>query len=309
MAKCDRCGKQAKVFCGYGPHAFCQDHFLHFFEKRVRRTIRTNKLIKKGEKIAIGLSGGKDSTTVLFLLNKIFKHTNKIEAIIIDEGIPNYREKAIKTAVQNCKRWKIPFHIVSFQERFGFRMTEVMKKTGEAKRIGSTCSFCGVFRRRLLNETAKAIGAGKIATGHNLDDECQSIAMNLFDADLSRMARLGAIVSFDEKNFVPRIKPLYETPEAEIIAFADFNHLKHFSRESCCPFKWQAKRNWFRKMLNDAEAEFPGTKYKILQSFKQLKPRIAEFAKKQIAGYCKQCGAPLPGEKCVACEQLKKLNS
>ncbi len=305
--KCCRCGRPAKVFCGYGPHWFCKEHFLYFFEKRFRRTVRTNKLIKKGEKIAVGLSGGKDSTTALFLLNKIFKHTNQIEAIIVDEGIPHYRDSAIKIAKQNCKKMKIPFHLVSFKKAFGFRMVEVMKKTGEKKLIGSTCAFCGVFRRRLLNETAKKIGAGKIVTGHNLDDECQSIVMNLFEADLSRMARLGPIVSFDKKNFVPRIKPLYDSPEKEIIAFADFNGLEHFSRENCCPFKWQAKRNFFRKMLNEAEKEFPGTKYKILRFFKQLKPKISDFAKKEVSGQCKSCGAPLQGRVCIACGQLKKL--
>ncbi len=306
---CDRCENKANVFCGYGPHWFCKKHFLYFFEKRFRRTVRTNKLIEKGEKIAVGLSGGKDSTTALFLLQKIFQHTNPIEAIIIDEGIPNYRDKAIAIAKQNCKKWGIPFHQVSFKKAFGFRMIEVMKKTGEKKLIGSTCAFCGVFRRRLLNETAKKIGADKIATGHNLDDECQSIVMNLFEADLSRMARLGPMVCFDKKNFVPRIKPLYDSPEAEIIAFADFNGLEHFSRETCCPFKWQAKRNFFRKMLNEAEQQFPGTKYKILQSFRQLKPRISDFAEKKKVSQCRQCGSILTGKSCVACGQLKKLRS
>lgn len=307
--KCDRCEKKPVIHCGYGPHWFCREHFLYFFEKRVRRTIRQNSLVQKGEKIAVGLSGGKDSTVTLYLLNKLFKHTNKIEAIIIDEGIPKYRDRAAKIAIKNCKKWKIPFHLVSFKKSFGFRMIDVMKKTGEQKKIGSTCAFCGVFRRRLLNETAKKIGADKIATGHNLDDECQSIVMNLFEADLSRLARLGALVSFDEKHFVPRIKPLYESPEIEISAFADYNDLEHFSREACCPFKWQAKRNFFRKTIDEAETKFPGSKFKILQSFKQLKPRISDFAKKEPQGKCKACGAPLSGKECIACEQLKKLKN
>src|SRR3989344_7824805 len=89
--KCDKCDSQSKIILPYGPHRFCAEHFSNFFEDRVRKTIRTNELIKYGEKIAIGVSGGKDSMVTLHLLNKLYGNQAKIEAIMIDEGIPGYR--------------------------------------------------------------------------------------------------------------------------------------------------------------------------------------------------------------------------
>ena len=79
---------------------------------------------------------------------------------------------------------------------------------------------------------------------------------------LKRMARLGATTK-GGKGMSPRIKPLYLTPEKEVIAYASLNKINHFS-EQCCPFSWQAKRNAFRTMLNEMETKFPGTQPFIL---------------------------------------------
>ena len=236
MAKCVQCEKEAKIVLRYGPHKFCKDHFLYFFEKRVRKTIRENKLIKGREKIAVGLSGGKDSTTALYMLNKIFSKSNKIVAIMIDEGIPGYRDKAIAIGKKNCESWNVDYEVVSMEKELGHKMIDIMKKISKNEELGSTCAFCGVFRRYLLNKKATEVRAKKIVTGHNLDDETQSILMNLFDNDLARLSRLGPIAGVREhKGFVPRIKPLWETPEKEVIAFVNFLGVKHYSEE-CCPF-------------------------------------------------------------------------
>lgn len=307
MVKCVYCNKAAKVVLPYGPHKFCKEHFLYFFEKRVRKTIRGNKLIRGREKIAVALSGGKDSTTALYLLHNIFPKSNPIVAIMIDEGIPGYRDKAIAIGKRNCKEWGIDYEIVSMKEELGVSMIEIMKKISKERELGSTCAFCGVFRRGLLNKKALEIGAKKIATGHNLDDETQSILMNIFDNDLARLSRLGPIAGVREhKRFVSRIKPLWETPENEIVEFVNFMGIKHYNRR-CCPFSWMAKRNFFRRMLNEAEQNFPGAKFSILASFKQLKPKLKEFAGNGKINYCIYCGNPSSGKECKVCLQLKKL--
>ena len=274
--KCDRCSKEAKVFLAYGPHAFCKDHFTHFFEKRVRKTIRTNQLVKHGEKIAIGVSGGKDSMVTLHLLNRIFGKRNKIHAIMIDEGISGYRDRAIKVAEKYCKENEIEYSIVKFEDELKVDMEKVMEKIKKNEKLGSTCGFCGVFRRKFLNQKAIEIKADKIATGHNLDDETQSIAMSFFNNELEKMARIGETNGVKKfKGFVPRIKPLYDTPEKEIIAYCAFEEIEHYSNE-CCPYSWMAKRNQYRKALNELEDVSPGTKYSILASFRELKPLLVK---------------------------------
>ncbi len=305
--KCDRCGKKAAMELPYGPHYFCREHFLHFFEKRVRKTCRTNKLVKPGEKLLVAYSGGKDSSVALYLVNKIFGKSNKVEALLIDEGIKGYRDCALQYAEKNCKAWGIPFTRVSFKKEFGFTMVDVMRKTGAKKKIGSTCAFCGVLRRRLMNKYAKKLGMDKLVTGHNLDDEVQSILMNVCEADLSRLVRLGPIAGISSiKGLVPRIKPLWESPEIEIIAFAYYNKIHHYE-EQCCPFKWQAKRNTYRAILNQLESQFPGTMYSILSFFRQAKPKLVEKKREVKLNSCKECGEPCSGSTCMSCKKIMEF--
>ena len=305
--KCDKCGKKAIIELPYGPHFFCKQHFLHFFEKRVRKTCRVNKLVKQREKLLVAYSGGKDSSVALYLMKKIFGKTNGVEALLIDEGIKGYRDKALGFAEQNCKAWEIPFTRISFKEEFGFTMVDVMKKTGAKKKLGGTCSFCGVLRRQLMNKYAKELGAGKLVTGHNLDDEAQSVLMNVCDADLKRFVRVGAMAGQTKvKGLVPRIKPLWETPEIEVIAFAHYSGIK-FYEEQCCPFKWQAKRNVYRAVLNHLESQFPGTMHSTLSFLKQAKPALLKKKKEIVIGSCERCGSPTNQKVCAACKKIERF--
>ncbi|MBN2067712.1 MAG: TIGR00269 family protein [Candidatus Diapherotrites archaeon] len=306
--KCVQCGKKASISLPYGPHKFCKEHFLHFFEKRVRKTIRENRLVQGREKLVVACSGGKDSCTTLYLVNKIFSKSNPVEALLVDEGIPKYRDRALAIAEANCKEWGIPFRRVSFREEFGFTMVDVMRKTGPKKKIGSTCAFCGVLRRRLLNKHAREMKAGKLVTGHNMDDEAQSVLMNVCEADLQRLARLGPISGIAKvKGLVPRVKPLWQCPEAEVISFAGYAGIRHFEGQ-CCPFKWQAKRNDFRGILNHLEASYPGTMFSILQFFRQAKPLLAREKPKNFKlNSCTECGELTSGSVCTACNMVVKL--
>lgn len=313
LNRCDKCGAEAKIVLPYGPHRFCAKHFNEFFEHRMRKTTRMSGMVKYGEKIAVGVSGGKDSMVTLHLLNKIFGATgqNKIEAIMIDEGIPGYRDRAIEIATAYCQAQGIPCHVVRYDERLGTDMSEIARKIHEDTSLGSTCSFCGVFRRDLLNEKALGIKADKLATGHNLDDEVQSIVMSFFGNDVSRLARLGEVAGNRQINgFVPRIKPLYETPEKEVIAYAALNGIEHYSEE-CCPHSWMAKRNTYRKLLNELEGEMPGTKHGILSAFRKLKPKLIELEKSGASEImeCARCGKPSNAELCGTCRQLDKIRT
>ncbi|MBN2127252.1 MAG: TIGR00269 family protein [Candidatus Diapherotrites archaeon] len=305
--KCDKCSENSVITLSYGPHYFCKNHFLEFFEKRVRKNIRVNELIKKGDKVIIGVSGGKDSLCALYLIQKIMGKLIELHALMIDEGIPNYREKAIQKGIELCEKLNVSYSIISLKNESGYSMKEIKEKIDLNPELGSTCSFCGVLRREILNSKSKKMNASKLATGHNLDDETQSIAMNLFEADINRLARLGAKTGEKEfKEFIPRIKPLYDSPEKEIIAFMNFQGIDYY-KDECCPYSWMAKRNSYRKMLNELEDEFPGTKYSLLSSFKQLKPLLAKRNQK-ITAKCIKCGSITNQELCGSCRLIEKLN-
>lgn len=307
--KCIKCVKRAAILLPYGPQKFCEKHFIQLIESRFKKTVRKFSLIKPKEHLAVAVSGGKDSTTVLYLTQKIFSKTNKITALLIDEGIPGYRDKALKVAKKNCNAWNVPFKEFSFKKEFGITMKEIQSALAKNPSInlGSPCTFCGTLRRTLLNRAARAIKADRLVTGHNLDDETQSILMNACDNDLKRFLRSGAKSGIVEwKGLVQRIKPLCEIPEREIFFYMQFKGIQSYTGE-CCPFSEKAKRNDYRSILNQLEEKYPGTKHSLWQFFNQIKPlflKEKKFTKAKLKK-CRQCQEPCSGEICEACKKIK----
>lgn len=308
---CEQCSTKTAVVLPYGPHYFCEKHFTKFFENRFRKTIRKYNLFKPKEKLLIALSGGKDSCVLLHLISKYYSKSNPIEALIIDEGVKGYREKAIKVAKQNCIKLKIKYNVVEFKKEFGLTNDKLMPLILSNPSLGGTCAFCGTMRRNIMNKYAKKNNFDKLITGHNLDDEVQSFVMNVFNNDFERLKRMNATSGIiDYTGFVKRIKPLYETPEKEIITYAMINSIKHYSEE-CCPYSWTAKRNEYREMINNFENRFPGTEYSILRFFEKLKPYLQTKKIKNKINHslheCKKCGEPTEKEYCKTCEMIQKI--
>ena len=204
---CKRCKTQPVIKLPNNNVYLCKTCFIKYFERKVRKTVRQYEMFRKGETIAVGVSGGKDSLSTLHVLKDIVskQRVTKLLAIAVDEGIKGYRDKSLGTAKEYCEKNDINLHIVSFEEEFGYTLDKVLKKLDV-----NPCSICGVFRRYLLNKAAKDLKVDKIATGHNLDDEAQSVLMNMFRNTPETSARLGPVTGIKEyKGFIRRIKPLY----------------------------------------------------------------------------------------------------
>lgn len=303
---CQRCAKEAIVHLPYGPHHLCQEHFEYFFEHRVRKLTRLHEFFEEGERIAIAVSGGKDSIVALNLMKQIMPR-HEIVGISIDEGIEGYRNKAIEEAVKNYKALDVEYKIIKLKDVIGTTMTDIVKQTAHNGWEEHSCSFCGVFRRKYINLTAKEFEADKLVTGHNLDDECQSIAMNFFKNDLERMARMGPRISYQKiPGFVSRVKPLYNSPEEEVQLFAQFKQYPHYS-ETCCPFSHQAKRNHYRYTVDYLEEKLPGTKNGMINSFLRMKPLLQQLDAGTTLNACKTCGELTPAEYCQACKFAEKI--
>ena len=282
----------------------CKQHFIKYFERKVFNTIRNYKLIEKNDKVGVAVSGGKDSLTVLNILimlkNKIRKF--EIEAIAIDEGIKGYRDETLENAEKFCKENKIKLHIFSYKKEFGDTLDNFLKKSKM-----KACSMCGPFRRYLLNKKSKELGFTKLATGHNLDDEAQTIMMNYFRKNIETSARLGPITGIlKDKRFIKRIKPLYFMTQKEVAAYA---FLKGLTAEFLeCPHSSDSYRGDVMKMLNDFEAKYPGTKHSIITSFIELLPMLKESYKNFMPiNECKTCGEPCSQEICQTCKIVEIL--
>ncbi|MEW6062762.1 MAG: TIGR00269 family protein [Nanoarchaeota archaeon] len=278
----------------------CKSCFIKYFEKKVIKTISKYNLIGKNDNIIVGVSSGKDSMIALNILHKLSRERRyfKVSALAIDEGIKGYRN--LKNLKKYCKENKIKLSIVSFKDEFGYTLDKLIKKFKFMP-----CSVCGVFRRYILNKYARKLKADKLATGHNLDDEAQSIVMNYFRDNLETSARLGPITGIiRDKRFVPRIKPLYFLTEKETALYALLK--KYPIKFSECPYSLSTFRAHVRNLLNDFESKHPGTKYSIVNSFLEILLLLKEKYKENI-GSCKLCKEPTSSEICKVCELKRKI--
>ncbi len=275
------------------------------FEKRFRATIREFAMIKKNERIAVGLSGGKDSCVLLHSLAKLREALPfELIAITINEGIEGYRNKTLDFARQETEKLGIEHHIFSYKKEVGMTLDEIMKKKNEE----IPCSYCGVIRRRLLNNAARELGADKLALGHNLDDIAQTVLMNIMRNEPQRLARLNEPLVEDEK-FVPRIRPLMRAPEKEIAVYALTSGIDIDFQE--CPYARHAFRAHVREQLNETEERYPGTKFKIVNSFFAMEQALRDGLGdgKLEMKYCKNCKEPSANEICVFCGMLEGLQA
>ncbi len=301
MAGCDKCGKKAVIFVKYSGAHLCADHFCDFVEKRVKHEIRQQVNLKGGERIAVAVSGGKDSTVALHLVRKILGHRRDLElcAITVDEGIAGYRESSIPIVADQCRSIGVDHVVISFEDAFGITMDEIAGK----ERHLATCSYCGVLRRAAMNRAAKEWRAGYLATGLNLDDTAQSILMNFSRGDVERLARLGPHKRV-QMDLVPRIQPLRTIPESETTLYALANDLNYHDLE--CPYAPEALRNTYRSVIAQLEDKCPGTRHSILNSYAEILPALESIYPRAKLGHC-SCGEPTMAEKCKACELIDSI--
>ena len=294
---CKKCETQA-VYITLNHEKLCKNCFINYFERKVYKTVTKYKMIEHGDKIGVGLSGGKDSTTCLYLLQKFFENT--IMAIAVDEGIHDYRDKTLDEARNFCKEHDIPLVITSYKKEFGFTLDEYLKK----HKI-NPCSVCGVLRRYLLNKSARRLKVDKLATGHNLDDEAQSILMNQIKGNISLSAKLGPITGIlMHEKFIPRIKPLYFMTEKETTVYSK---VKQFNVSyNVCPNFGENLRESIGQMLNDLESKFTGTKQGIVNSFLDILPSLRKHYQHKKIGICSECGEPAAKDICRTCMLLEK---
>ncbi|AGK61523.1 TIGR00269 family protein [Archaeoglobus sulfaticallidus PM70-1] len=300
MKSCSVCGKRAVYFQRHSNRHLCRKHFIYDFEKRVKYAVKKYGMIQKNDRIAIALSGGKDSTALTFVLKKLYGKRRDLEffAITVDEGIAGYRPPTVEIAKKVTEMLEIPHYIISFKEEFGMDLDE-MVKIGNKK----PCSYCGVFRKYLLNRTARELNATKLATGHNLDDETQTILLNFMQGDIERLARL--IPQRVQENLVVRIKPFREIYEKEVMLYCILNGIEVDMNE--CPYSRFPVRAVIRDFLYEFENRYPGRKFSVMRSFEALQDCFkANFPQKDL-NRCEICGEPTPKQICQACVLRKEL--
>ena len=292
MIACDRCREPAVYLSRRDGVHLCGAHLMEQVEAKTAGMLASYTLADD-ERIAVALSGGKDSTVLLWLLNLLLGDgaADRLVAITVDEGIRGYRDETLAAAQHLTQRLGINHIIVSFQDLFGADLDSLL--TGNQERA---CSVCGVYRRQALQQAAVETGAGVLATGHCLDDEAQSVLMNYLRGDLTRIAGPQP----EGTGYIPRIKPLGRVSEREVVVYGMVATLLSPLPE--CPYTVHALRAEVRRALGVLEYRFPGTMLRIVEGEADLKRKVSGMVPPSVLSRCSHCGAPCSGTLCQRCK-------
>ena len=299
---CDKCQKQAAYSRKYSGENLCSECFANSILRKAARTISKHNMIKNNELVCVAVSGGKDSLVLLDVLNKMSKtHNFRIVAVTIDEGIPGYRDEALKIVEKFCAGLNVEHKTFSYKELFDLTLEESLDLRNDQK--PSSCSICGTFRRRALDHAAKTINADVIATGHNLDDVIQTFLINILSGDTNKIGWMDPDIP---SNKLRKIKPFSEIYESEIVFYAFTNNLP-FQTEPC-PHMNEGIRTEIREFLNLLESNHIGIKNNIYSSIL----KIAQFTNKvshKEKRICLVCGNECTGKICSVCTMIADLKN
>jgi uncharacterized protein (TIGR00269 family) len=260
------------------------------------------------QKVAVGLSGGKDSIVMLFLILQLQRRSDRsppVEAILVDEGIAGYREESTEYAKKVCQEWNVPLHIVSFADHFGARLDSLIPQITSLHI--NACTICGTVRRRLLNEKAKEIGADCLAIGHNMDDIAETFLQNILRNDLDKIGTNpphGNPVD-PEHLFVPRVKPLIALTQEDVVRYCFY---QNFPMQSVpCPYSttFPILRKKVQDFLTDVENQSAEIKFNLLEINEKICQLVQNSRNLPIneSGFSVQFNIPENTPKCRKCEQ------
>lgn len=217
-----------------------------------RRAIDDYGMIQSGDKIAVGLSGGKDSLTLLYALHglqRFYPESFDLEAITVDLGHPNFDVSGIRRL---CEEMKVPYTVIK---------TEIAQIVFAERKEKNPCSLCTKMRKGALNDAIKELGCNKIAYAHHKDDIVETMMMSLIYE--------GHFYSFPPITHLDRtdltvIRPLMYVNEADVKGFCNKYQLPVV--KSPCPADGYTKRQYVKDMLRKLNQENPGVKERMFSA-------------------------------------------
>ena len=300
--KCDRCENIAAYSRKYSGENLCSICFSKAILQKTARTISKYNMIQNGDVIGVAVSGGKDSLSLLHVLNKMsLSHNFKLKAITIDEGISGYRDEALTIVNDFCSKIGVKYSVYSYKELFDTTLEHALEIRGNEKM--SSCSICGILRRRAIDFGAKDLGVDAIATGHNLDDTLQTFIINLLSGDTGKIGWMNPDTS---ANKTRKIKPFCEIYENEIVFYAFANDIPFQSEE--CPHMNEGIRTEIRNFLNSLENVHRGIKNNMYKSIMKISSTVKDANIKQWK-VCSLCGNECTSEICSVCNTLVNLRA
>ena len=303
---CSKCGKAESVFHrAYSGEYLCKKCFTRSIEEKTAKTISKFSMMQHGDRVAVGVSGGKDSLSLLYVLKKLFDdhNNNELVAVTIDEGIKGYRDESLQIVKDFCAQLGVESKVLSYKSLFGVDMDEAMVLRPSEKM--SSCSMCGTFRRRATDIAAENVGADVVATAHNMDDQLQTFMINLLAGDVERIGWIYP-EPVQYARGMKKIKPFIEIYEYEIAFYALQREIPFQSEE--CPYMNESIRTDLREFFNSMEKDHPGIKYNAYNSMMKVS-KVLRNAPQSEGKKCSVCGRDSTGDICSVCKTVKVLTS
>ena len=224
----------------------------------MRRAADIYKMINDGDKIAVGVSAGKDSLTLLYGLSQLrlfYPQKFDIIAITIDSGFNGADPSHYSEIVKLCEKLNVEYHIIP---------SEIKQVVFDIRQEKNPCALCSKMMHGALNEAAKKLGCNKVALGHHLDDSVETFMLNIIYE-----SRLGSFspVTYLDRSDLTLIRPLIHTPEKDIKSFAKGQNLPVI--ESACPVDKKTKREEMKGLLRDLSKEYKNIKFNIFNAIEK----------------------------------------
>ena len=300
VMKCDRCENTVAYSRKYSGENLCSSCFSRSIVHKTTKTMSKYNMIKPGDVVGVAVSGGKDSLSLLQVLKEIsLDHHFTLKAITVDEGIPGYRDEALKIVEEFCKKINVEHKVYPYSSLFGTTLEQTLElRSGEKT---SSCSICGILRRRAIDFGAIDLQVDVIATGHNLDDMLQTFIINIISGDTKKIGWMDPDTS---ENKIRKIKPFCEIYENEIVFYAFTNEIPFQSEE--CPHMNEGIRTEIRNFLNSLEKTHSGIKNNMYKSILKISSTLKESNNSEWKT-CSKCGNECTGDTCSLCNTLTNL--
>lgn len=215
----------------------------------VRKAIDDYHMIEENDKIAIGISGGKDSLTLLYALSglrRFYPIKFEINAVTVDLGFDNLNLDSIKAL---CKELGVEYTIVK---------TDIAQIVFEERKESNPCALCAKMRKGALNTAIKEVGCNKVAYAHHKDDVVETMLMSLIFE--GRFHTFSPVTYLDKMDLTV-IRPLMYMNEADVIGFVNKYNVPVV--KSPCPADGNTKREYVKNLLRDINLETPGVKARM----------------------------------------------
>lgn len=300
--KCARCSDRASVRVRYAKLNLCDKHFIEYINDRVYNTIKRYKLPREWKRLVVGVSGGKDSLSLLYILSDLRERigVSEIYAVHIDLGIEEFSASSLNAVEKACRETNTVLILVRLREIMGLGLPELVKTTKRPP-----CSICGLIKRYLVNLVGVELDADGVILGHHIDDILVFALKDVTTGDFQDLAKMTPFTPGLRGVLAPRVKLLYEIHEEDLALYSRIRGISFV--EKPCPYKHHdLLKTKIREALDDIEDDIPGFKITLARRLSELAKQLSGLIEENIEP-CKHCGAPSKTGVCGYCKLTSRI--